>query len=430
MNQVNINTFEIEIPAGNDITLREKFQKIVNKCKRYKVALPTYEKVGDPFYRTITTENVNESSVEEILLQKFTFTVPDRVAVDNIEFKIIGRFTPTEKGNLIENYTKKDFDASLRQKDLICEHCNTKRNRNYYWYIEKAGERKVLGKNCLQDYFGLNPERIIKNASWYKELQEEFEGYRGFKPQPSLVEFLSYVDFVVEREGKFVPTSKATERCDSTVGQVQNILYYPDPVLQAQHPELFPTHKQLDARKDKIVSLIKRARKDIKPTSEWSSNLKVAIDLDYVVERSQGLVASVYAWLEYDNKQKEKKESAEKEEKIDYSNEHFGETSKKIVDGYNYYGQVSHYDTEAGGRYENIKLKVVSIFEHSDFFIVKLINENKDSLTWFNRKVLECEIGDEIVVNFRVQKHDEYKGLKTTIIKGVHIKKEKDRKCT
>jgi len=99
------------------------------------------------------------------------------------------------------------------------------------------------------------------------------------------------------------------------------------------------------------------------------------------------------------------------------------------VDGYNYYGQVSHYDAEAGGRYENIKLKVVSIFEHSDFFIVKLINENKDSLTWFNRKVLEwCEIGDEIVVNFRVQKHDEYKGLKTTIIKGVHIKKEKDRK--
>ena len=416
-NQEALNTplinFNVLIPCGNESTLDEKFKRIINKCKRYKVGLPTYKKIDSPKPKEIVVaeDDFGRPIYETVYFQEYEFSVPEKVSIDDIPFKIIGQFTPTEKGNIIDNYTKKDFDKSLRQKDLICEHCNTKRKRNYYWYVEKDGERKILGKNCLQDYFGLNPKRIIENMSWFKEMREELESYGRLKFQPTLVRFLSYVDFVVEKEGRFIARSKVDDYDKSTIGQVTMIMFCPDPQLKIQHPDLFPTEEQLKARKKKVTSIIAKARKELKPTSDWASNLKIAMDLDYVVDRSQGLVASVYGWLAYQEKDLERRK---KELKVDYSNEYFGEVTKKISDGtYRF-----HYE---GERYTGIQLKVLDIIPCRDFFIVKLMNDSKDAITWFSSDVSLFNVDETVTANFRVKEHSIYKELKTTIINEVKI---------
>jgi|TARA_R100000093_G_C1933217_1_gene69481 hypothetical protein len=412
----NILTFNISIPCGNEKTLSDKFKKIINKCKRYKIGFPTYKKIGDPIYTKVIMDDYSlgyaQPKEEWHYFQEYEFSVPEKVAVDDIPFKIIGQFTPTEKGNIIDNYTKKDFDNSLRHKDLICEHCNTKRRRNIFYYIEKDNERKILGKNCLQDYFGLNPKRLIENMSWVKQLKEEFESYGRFKPQPTLIEFLSYIDWIVELDGRFIARSKVDDYDKSTVGQATQVLYNLDPQFKIKFPHLFPTQKQIKSREEKVKGIIAKARKELEPTNDWASNLKIAMDLDYVVEKSEGLVASVYGWLAYQEKDLERKN---KETKIKYSNEYFGKKTKSKYNGAYFAG----YD---GERYTDIKLKVVDVFPCRDFFIVKLTNDNKDAITWFTNDVSNFEIDDIINVNFRVKEHSIYKDIKSTIINQVKLK--------
>ena len=63
------------------------------------------------------------------------------------------------------------------------------------------------------------------------------------------------------------------------------------------------------------------------------------------------------------------------------------------------------------------------MFPCRDFFIVKLINDNKDAITWFTNDIIDLETDDTLNVNFRVKDHSEYKGIKSTIINQVKIKK-------
>jgi|TARA_R100000501_G_scaffold340_1_gene937 hypothetical protein len=405
-------TFDISIPCGNTKLLEEKFKRITNKCKRYKIGLPTYEKVGSPIRKKIVVEEINYQPVYEwVYFQDYKFSVPEKVSVDDIPFKIIGKFTPTEKGNLIDNYTKEDFDVSLRNKDLICEHCNTKRYRKEFYYVEKDGERKAIGRNCLQDYFGIDPKRYFQYLSWIKDLNKEFESYRNLPNSTTLIDFLCIVDYVVEVEGKFIPTSKVSEYIHSTAGLVNYIRF---PQSREKKVKLIesPTQKQLDERKDKVIAIIEKARKELKPTNDWASNLKIAMDLDYVEYKTEGLVCSVYGWLAYQEKDFERKNN---ENKVEYSNNYFGEKSKTIWNNNRFGGY-------AGERYTNIKLKIVDMFPCRDFFIVKLINDNKDAITWFTNDIIDLETDDTLNVNFRVKDHSEYKGVKSTIINQVKIK--------
>tara|TARA_R100000742_G_C4274612_1_gene94676 strand:+ start:333 stop:1577 length:1245 start_codon:yes stop_codon:yes gene_type:complete len=405
-------TFDVVIPCGNTKLLEEKFKKITNKCIRYKIGLPTYEKIGDPFTQRVVVEEINSNPVyDDVYFQKYTFTAPEKVSVDDIPFKIIGKFTPTEKGNLIDNYTKEDFDVSLRNKDLICEHCNKKRNRKEFYYIEKDGVRKVVGKNCLRDYFGIDPKRYFEYLGWFNTVKEEFTSYENFSYSTKLIDFLCIVDYVVEVEGKFIPTSKVSRYIDSTAGLVNTIRFgqvsKTDDILIDK-----PSQKQLDERKDKVIAIIKKARKELQPTNDWASNLKIAMDLDYVEHKTEGLVCSVYGWLAYQEKDFERKNN---ENKVVYSNNYFGEKSKTIWNGNRFGG----YE---GERYTDIKLKIVDMFPCRDFFIVKLINDNNDAITWFTNDIIDLETDDTITVNFRVKDYSEYKGIKSTIINQVKIK--------
>ena len=170
--------------------------------------------------------------------------------------------------------------------------------------------------------------------------------------------------------------------------------------------------KQLDERKDKVIAIIKKARKELQPTNDWASNLKIAMDLDYVEHKTEGLVCSVYGWLAYQEKDFERKNN---ENKVVYSNNYFGEKSKTIWNGNRFGG----YE---GERYTDIKLKIVDMFPCRDFFIVKLINDNNDAITWFTNDIIDLETDDTITCNFRVKDYSEYKGIKSTIINQVKIK--------
>jgi len=64
----------------------------------------------------------------------------------------------------IKTYIKGyDLDYLSRKRKLICHHCQTQRIRNFYYFFrDSEGQIKRIGKDCAEEFFGLDVERMLR----------------------------------------------------------------------------------------------------------------------------------------------------------------------------------------------------------------------------------------------------------------------------
>ena len=56
---------------------------------------------------------------------------------------------------------------AYRSARPVCEHCNTARKRNNTYLVEKGGDIKQVGRNCLRDYVGSETgAKLLLLATW------------------------------------------------------------------------------------------------------------------------------------------------------------------------------------------------------------------------------------------------------------------------
>lgn len=293
----------------------------------------------------------------------------------------------------------------FRTSGCRCDHCKKD------WVIRKdtfvvanGDEYKQIGTSCLRDFLGhQSPENIVARFAYFAEGiascfggDEDGEDHdeHGLWVRGAIVKGLERVLSVTAAHhrvfGWFSRT--AAEKLDrgASVDTVVEVIFgrgtsEDDKKLRAQ---LTPTEDDIDNAKKSIEWAC-----GIEGRSDFEHNLKAIASSGMASHRTMGLSCAIYgAWR--------------KAFEVEASRKIASETSKHI-------GTV-------GERITLHEIKVLSSRcigegQYGATWLIKLTNDDGDALTWFTSEE-KLQAGETVSLKATVKKHDEFRGVKQTIL--------------
>lgn len=103
----------------------------------------------------------------------YSIDIPDNVlSIDG--HMPIGKYTKQDGvwiRHMISNLP--DDEKDVCEANFRCDHCGKKIARNGYWFFRKVdGTLVVVGSSCVQKYFGINPDELLKELGKLVEFVE------------------------------------------------------------------------------------------------------------------------------------------------------------------------------------------------------------------------------------------------------------------
>lgn len=330
--------------------------------------------------------------------------------VDMVEGSPVFFSAPDNTENMNEKYS--DLDTSR------CDHCHHDRRRNSVYILRhEDGHEVVVGSTCIKDFIGNLPEKALWAWKNLEKLNSDFDNLGcGSHYNENCIERLDFfaLTSALIRTNGWVAKS-AVGFGDNKSSTASDIIYYLNPP-STLYPEPYKVWKRFVDRINitdedtKIANEVNEwinASKDTATTmNDYMYNIRMMNKPDIVSYKHFGYMASAVA-LYLKNLDKIR---IEKEKMENKSNEHFGET---------------------GIRYKNISLKFVSsnTFERQNSYHYydscmsyryTFEDEKGNQFVWWASDMInDLEKNKFYSVDFRIKKHDEYKGRKQTIITRV-----------
>ena len=377
----------------NDV--EKKLNRIARKCS----------KNGNPFTFEVKGEEIREIEVnpqtKKTEFFKFILVEVEGTAkIDNWE--CIAVLEVHEVGNIIRRInTEIEVPSRFKTTENLCEHCNSKRQRNNLYIIHntETDEWKQVGGSCLVQYTnGLNMEYVTAYMDGITELEEN-DGIIGgsLKPYYDVENVIGRAYEFISKLGYFNAQSSLP-----TKDLVKEILYGKD-----YEKSLEWINKQLKfydveiSRKDlykedtnDMVEKIIEYYNNLDDNSEFNHNIKVMLSEGYVLGKNIGYLCYLpQGYAKHIQMETERVKRAEMSAKSEY----FGEVGKRYKDkAISSINLVTLWETQFGLTY-----------------VYKIILNDCTVLTWKTGNSLDCEKAMENIT-FTVKAHKEYKGEKQT----------------
>lgn len=376
--------------------VEKKLNRVANKCKKH----------GNDFTFEIKGEEIREKYNDEARrteYYKFILVEVDGTAkIDNWE--CIAVLEVHEVGNITRRInTEIDIPERFKYTDNICEHCNTKRQRNNLYVIHntETDEWKQVGGNCLKLYTGgLNMEYVAAYMDGIIEL-EEFDGIVGHgKAYYHVDEVISYAVEVIAKVGYFnaqsaLPTKYLVSELmhNSLAKAIENI--NEEFKIARLNVRVCEHDFHKENTKD-IVEKIINHYKNMEDGSEFIHNVKVMLNEEYVLAKNFGFLC--YLPKGYEKYiQIEAEKEAEKAKKIE--TRYFGEVGKRYKDKV----------------IEDVTLITAWETQWGVTHVYKITLEDGHILTWKTSNGLYLDRNEKAdKISFTVKEHKEYKGEKQT----------------
>lgn len=356
-----------------------------------------------------TTSLMYEKTIDKIIIDKKTnepIKIQTLVNVVDIEvinpvislngWSFLAIIEHSKKGNIV---LKKLYDVEVPEKYLTsstyCEHCNTNRYRKFTYlvYNENTKEISQVGSTCLTAYLGFDASILLAHAELFNKMysletdEHEQMVKRGVESQ--LIEnFLKRSIVIIEKMG-YVSAKKVRE----TVFDEDNILTPTGYLVWDIEYNKRWKQEILEATNDtnvqeKYNQIIKWVNEQEKKT-DYIHNIKVLIDRGYVTYKTATIAASIVGvWMA--NEAKKKIES-------NIVSDYFGIIGKRI-------------DVD-------MVLKTKTSFEgqYGISNCYRFITKDGNIAVWFTAAA-QLEEGAHYVGKATITKHDEYKGVKQTLL--------------
>lgn len=377
--------------------VEKKLNRIAKKCIKH----------GNDFIFEVKGEEIRERYNKELDMMehhKFILVEVDGTAkIDNWE--CIAVLENHEVGNIIRRInTEIDIPERFKHTENICEHCNTKRQRNNLYIIHniETDEWKQVGGNCLKLYTGgLSLEYVAAYMDGITEL-EEFNGIVGNgKPYYRVEEILSYAVETINKLGyfnaqsviptKYIVSNLMRNRLNRAVEVINDEFKLEKMNVRVSEHDF---HKE---NTKEVVDKVIDYYKNVEDNSEFVHNVKVMLNEEYVLAKNFGFLCYLpegYA--------KHIKQEAEKA----------AENAKKAE---------TKYFGEVGKRYKDKTIKDVTLIttwetQWGVTHIYKITLEDGAVLTWKTSNGLYLYDKNEKFdkISFTVKEHKEYKGEKQT----------------
>ena len=414
------------IPEENIENLEKKFNVAARKIRKINPELePTMTKEDHTIVlvRKIEFRSCDcrsEATVKEIPYEarKVELKIPDEVVFAENNWAFGGSVEPSgvEGKNFVNiNLTGNDFGLVVPPKyfttnPCTCDYCKTnrKRNKTYLVVNRETGEWKQLGKECLKLFVtGIDVDAIATFESFIKEAEcaanpaDEFFYNRRFK-------FVKVVDALalacaVYRERGYLATKDAVGNPNdfSNKNIVQRKLAhkygFDNDFLNITNS----VRSEIDEIDLKIDSAI--AKEDVEvavemvsrfPDDTYYNNLKAIVSNEYIPLNKLGLLVSIPKAI--DRYEEEKRGQEEKEKRAAESN-YLGSVGEKISVNFVSGREVACCETQFG---------LLHIYEFKD--------ASGNTVVW--KSSSGKDIPESGVVAGTVKSHEEYNGIKQTVI--------------
>lgn len=79
--------------------------------------------------------------------------------------RFVAKIEVTEEGNIFHtapDYTETLPDELYSNFEHKCDHCHHNRKRIRYYLVEKDGELLQVGSTCVKEFFGINPQHLLR----------------------------------------------------------------------------------------------------------------------------------------------------------------------------------------------------------------------------------------------------------------------------
>jgi hypothetical protein len=313
----------------------------------------------------------------------------------------------TEVGNAVRVAQDVEFDAA-RYRDVVpqCDQCQTVRNRrDTYVVVNETGDTRQVGSDCLRDFLGHdNPEALVKYAAEMLDLLSSMDEEREYvggamrdRENIHLWEYLAEVVASIDALG-WMPKSRAGIGDNPTASIALGNLFARDEdranprPTEEQETEALATIDWVRARWDDT---------DVHDLNDYENNLRVATARDWIEDRETGLAASVIA---YYRRETEKELKRRERRANDADSLWQGKLKERLRD---LRLQFTWSREFAGWGYEDART------------LVKLRDTDGNVYSFWTSHQFRAKAGDEFVVTGTVTKHDEYEGIKSTVLNRV-----------
>jgi hypothetical protein len=380
---------------------RKELNKMVRKAGRFGAQEIKY--------------NISPKRIEIRELQEWDSegTRKVRIPVNDIEiegeaprvgdFTFLARIEHTQMGNLIMVSPDHDgeLDPKWRGADCSCSHCARKRKRNDTFILrnDDTSEQVQVGRTCLQDFLGVNPEHILRKFEFFKKVRELSGEYGSFKWCHETKHILELAATVIRLYG-WCPKSQETETVLSTSSEV-GIVLSDSPSKAARRKQIFEAMTDEDRQLAKDT--MNWVRNELNPNSDYAHNLVQLISPDVLTDpRFLGFVVSaVPSYCKH------------KQRQVEYAR-------KKSED------QNSVWLGTKGERLREIKVRqemarVIGGDTFGECILYKLKTESGSILTWITSVGTQKHQGDEFFIDATVKDHVEWQNVKETRVTRVRV---------
>ena len=291
-----------------------------------------------------------------------------------------------------------------------CDYCKTNRQRNKTYLVvnRETGEWKQLGKECLKLFVtGIDVDAIATFESFIKEAEDAANPGDEFFYNRRL-RFVKVTDALdlacaVYRERGYLATRDAVgnsnDLCNKNIVQrklAQQYGYDSDFVnisnsVRNEIDEIAVKTTTAIAKEDTevAVEMVKRF-----PDEPYYNNLKVIVENEYIPLNKLGLLVSIPKAI--DRYEDEKKKQEEKE-RLAAESDYLGSVGEKISVNFVSGREVACCETQFG---------LLHIYEFKD--------ANGNAIVW--KSSSSKDIPESGVVAGTVKAHEEYNGIKQTVI--------------
>lgn len=304
-------------------------------------------------------------------------------------FEIVARIEHLEGGNIVQMFSE-DGDPSWSHILPCCEHCRSKRKRNVTFMVKGPDGFKQIGRSCLKDYSGIDPQRIgILNELRDLILKDSIDRFDFDSHRDAIAyeckQVLAISLMMVDQFGY----TKSSEN-GSNKSRVMKVL--------AENEQ--PSNEYLQ-KADEIISTIE-AMDDTDASQEDMMNVKVILSREYCKNSHIGYLAYLpVVYRRYTEKIEKKKEMFDKMAGSSW----VGEVGKRIA-------------------VEVMETKLVRCIEgyYGTTWMYKMIDAHGNVYLWYASRPFRRTI-DGMLISFEsgtikatVKEYCEYQGIKETVL--------------
>ena len=413
-----------EIPAGYLDLANERVDKLNRRARRLKVAEIVLS-AGEPFLKKVLVPDRDDmfADVEGNAPKMKTVEVPYvKVTLTGEAPKLTGwtliaQLERIEDAGMVLNVIDgQTVEESWRTAESFCDHCKSKRKRlATYLFRDQTGKVVQIGSDCLKDFQGHDISKVLSFVFEAFGCLEDLEDWGG-GGQSNVwwaEDYLAWVSKAI-REGGWLSRKLAKETGKTATADVAIMLEaeFARPRSSKRDEKVEPPTEQ---DKTKAQACLKWVRESMAPKlqkNDYEHNLTLVLSRDVVNVKHLGIAASALpSWERELGRQIEREKKFQDEKKSVFQ----GEIGKRQV-------------------FTTLTLVFDRVFE-GDQYGPRTLLKFKDAIGnifiwWASGERADFQKGEVYDLVATVKKHEEYNGVKQTVINRGAIDGEWGCVCT